>query len=82
MLDELFEGVLKKWVTTYRLTAAERAVLAGAACGMSVADLARSRGSAERTVAKHVENVLFKTGDRSLSRATNRLLLEVVSSAA
>jgi len=47
--------------------------------GLSVAQVARARGSTERTIEKHIENVLFKTGDRSIVRAANRLLFEALA---
>ncbi len=82
LFETRLEAVLEIWTARDALTRTERDVLRRAAYGMSVQAIARERGCAAKTIAKHVENVLFKTGERSLARAVTRLLREAFGLAA
>jgi DNA-binding NarL/FixJ family response regulator len=64
------------WAETYDLTAAETAILVDFASGVTRDQLIRDRGIARRTFQKHVQNLLRKTGDKSLMAASMRLLQE------
>jgi DNA-binding NarL/FixJ family response regulator len=55
------------------LTSAERQIAERIALGMSNAELARHRGTSERTIANQVRAILRKTGVRSRSELTARL---------
>jgi DNA-binding NarL/FixJ family response regulator len=61
--DDLLDG----------LTAAERMIAERLALGRSNAELARERGTSERTIANQVRAILEKTGTRSRAELTARL---------
>lgn len=64
------------WAEVYDLTVAEMTILAEYAGGMTREQLLQERGISRRTLQKHVQNLLRKTGDRSLMAASMRLLQE------
>ena len=71
---------LAAWILRYRLTSAEVEVLRlTAADGLCREEIAQRRDSSPATVKKQTENILRKTGDRSLLSAALRLLREAAS---
>jgi DNA-binding NarL/FixJ family response regulator len=72
--------VVLAWMALYSLSNAEGDVLRRASLGEDRRVLAEARGNSERTVGKHVTNILRLTGDASLHAAVERLLREVAGS--
>ena len=72
------DRVTEQWREKYKLTAAERAILLHHALGGARDAIVLERRSSPRTVQKHVENMLRKTGDGTLSDAAIRLLREAL----
>jgi DNA-binding NarL/FixJ family response regulator len=68
------------WRKDYELTQTECSVLHEHALGVPPDVIASCRGCSPRTLQKHVENLLRKTGDDRLSAAANRLLREALGS--
>jgi len=64
----------REWGRRYGLTQTELAILAAAATGSPRDQVAFERGISTRTMKKHVNNLLRKTGDESLLAAVARLL--------
>ncbi len=81
-IDSMVEEVLVRWAEVHELTGAEVDVLRRATRGASVDVIALERGTTTKTVEKHVENILFKTGERAIASAVARVLREAAGLAA
>ena len=68
------EHTMTAWRQRYALSEAEADVLRRACAGETREGIAQGRGSAERTIKAHVNNLLRKTGDDSLLGAVGRVL--------
>ena len=66
----------RAWGRAYRLTKAEISVLRLIVGGHLRRSLAALLGVSENTVKKHIQNLLQKTGDRTIEAAGLRLLRE------
>lgn len=67
---------MSAWTTQYDLTPTEREVLALMASGMGSTAASKSLGIAAATLAKHISNLLEKTGDERIADASLRLWRE------
>ncbi len=70
------DATLSAWTTQYDLTPTEREVLALMASGIGPVAASRSLNIAPATLAKHITNLLEKTGDERIADASLRLWRE------
>jgi DNA-binding CsgD family transcriptional regulator len=74
----LLHAVAATWAIRYRLTGAERTILAGTLLGMDRVALAAELEIRPGTLRRHVQNLIAKTGDASLDATVIRALREVI----
>ena len=70
------DSTLDAWTLKYDLTPTEREVLALMASGIGTVAASKSLGIAAATLAKHISNLLEKTGDDRIADASLRLWRE------
>lgn len=69
---------LDAWAARYRLTPTERLILEQSVRGASHEEIRAALGCTNATLERHISNLLGKTGDDSLLKASNRLLREAM----
>lgn len=69
---------LTLWTTRYQLTPKERLVLLHGVLGDPHETIQVVAGCTKATLERHITNLLEKTGDASLLKASNRLLREAM----
>lgn len=78
----VLSSLVAKWATTYGLSVAERDILFEAVTGGDRGRIAKTRGVEESTVKKQIQQILRKTGAKSLPDVANVLLLRALSETA
>jgi len=76
--EPIIEQMVEQWTTQYGLTRMQRKILNDAAHGVARTDIARMHGITVKTVKRHINALLKRTGDAHLYDAVARLLREVI----